>query len=113
MSAEFLFNSLKCVSRYGHVRSPTRLRVPEKRGERYTDRQRESEKSKQKQKQCCNRTQGSHLGNVGRGLKWGKGVIKNTSLSSGIFNNTARRWCGFIAQQFMDLVALYGEHNEC
>lgn len=61
-----------------------------KRGARYTDRgrasERASERSKKKQKRCCNRTQSSHLGNVGRGEKKGEWVIKNTSLSL-VFSN--------------------------
>lgn len=55
----------------------------------------------EQQKQRCNRTQRFHLGNVG--VKWGKGMIKNTRFCSGILTNTGSQQCDCLAQKALEI----------
>lgn len=72
---------LKCVSYH----RDTQLQSVGWRTEGDMHRLKQHERDEQ-QKQRCNRTQRFHLGNVG--VKWGKGMIKNTRFCSGILTDT-------------------------
>lgn len=95
----FFFLVLFCFYSQKHFCAIT-IRAVGQRGGRHAETEAEGETEKLgkwKQKQRCNQTRSPHLGNVGRRIKWGKGVIKNTSLSLGF-----TLWLGnsvaFIAQ---------------